>query len=227
MKPALACVLGAALGVALAAWHAQEGSALTHPGTVVASERVTLTVLPTIVPNTSQRMTIYGSVSSSKAGEQVTVQFKACGLYPRFRDAFETTTTAGGGYSFAQLRPFNLGVSGVFRAVSGDSVSAEVRVQQRASVSLRPLTGGRYWASAYGKNASFWHKYVLIQRFQRATGVWITMRRRVLTETVNANWVRTEAFRPVVPKGTRIRAVFPLSQARPCYLAGYSEIRTP
>jgi hypothetical protein len=187
---------------------------------------ITLVVQPTIYSETGQRMTIFGSVSSGRANQKVTIQFKACGLLPvQFRDAFETTTQAGGGYSLAELRPFNLGVSGVFRAVSGDDVSAEVRVQQRASVGLRPLTGGRFSASAYGKNASFWHRHVLIQRFARATGVWVTMRRLVLTETVNANWVRTPSFRPVVPKGTMIRAVFPLSQARPCYLAGYSEIR--
>jgi hypothetical protein len=192
---------------------------------VVAPGGVTLVVQPTIFSDSNQRMTIFGSVSSGRANEKVTIQFKACGLLPvQFRDAFETTTNAGGGFSLAELRPFNLGVSGVFRAVSGDQVSADVRVQQRASVSLRPLRGGRFWASAYGRNASFWHRYVLIQRFARARGVWITMRRLVLTETVNTNWYRTRAFRPVVPKGTSIRAVFPLSQARPCYLAGYSKL---
>jgi hypothetical protein len=189
---------------------------------VVAPSGISLVVLPTIISDTGQRMTIYGSVSSGKAGEMVTVQFKACGLYPiQFRDALETTTTAGGGYSFAQLRPFNLGVSGVFRAVSGDDVSAEVRVQQRASVNLRPRPGGRFEVWVWGK-VSFWRRYALLQRFDRSRGVWITVRRLILTEGLG----QTLPFRPAVPKGTQIRAVFPLSQARPCYLAGYSKIWT-
>jgi hypothetical protein len=35
---------------------------------------------------------------------------------------------------------------------------------------------------------------------------------------------KTLPFRPRVPKGTLIRAVLPLSQARPCYLAGYGPL---
>ncbi len=205
---------------------------------VVAPSGITLVVLPTIIRNSNERLTIYGSVSSAKADEKVAIQFKACGLYPlQFRDTFETTTRAGGGYSLAELRPFNRGVSGVFRAVSGDSVSAEVRVQQRAGVYLRILRGGRYQASV-SATLGFWRRYVLLQRFDRARGVWITLRRLVLTEQGGGSgpappfqtvtWVSTwtDPFRPAVPKGTSIRAVFPLSQARPCYLAGYSQIRT-
>lgn len=190
---------------------------------VVVPSGITLVVLPTTFSNTSQRMTVYGSVSTGKAGEKVTVQFKACGLYPiQFRDALETTTTAGGGYSFAELQPFNLGVSGVYRAVSGGDVSAEVRVRQRAAVYLRPLRrGARFEVAVWGK-MSFWRRYVLLQRFERRRGVWITVRRLVLTENLG----QTTPFRPGVPKGTQIRAVLPLSQARPCYLTGYSQIWT-
>jgi hypothetical protein len=171
-------------------------------------------------------MTIFGSVSSGKADEKVTIQFKACGLLPvRFRDAFETTTQTGGGFSLAELRPFNLGVSGVFRAVSGDDVSADVQVQQRASVALRPRTGGRFLVSVFGKTVSFWHRFVLLQRFDRPRGIWITIRRLRLTDEFGSGGgVATAAFRPAVPKRTSIRAVLPLSQARPCYLAGYSKL---
>jgi hypothetical protein len=190
---------------------------------VVAPSGVTLTVLPTLFTNSSQRMTVYGSVSSGKAGEKVTVQFKACGLYPiQFRDALETTTTAGGGYSFAELQPFNLGVSGAFRALSGNAVSEEVPVRQRASVYLyRHPTGKSYRVSVWGK-VSFWRRYVLLQRFERRRGVWITVRRLVLTEDLGG----TLPFRPGVSKGTRIRVTLPLSQARPCYLGASSQVWT-
>jgi hypothetical protein len=69
-----------------------------------------------------------------------------------------------------------------------------------------------------GGKVSFWRKFVLLQRFDRPRGVWITLRRVVITEDHGS----TLEFRPRVPRGTLIRAVLPLSQARPCYIAGVS-----
>jgi hypothetical protein len=205
---------------------------------VVAPSAVTLVVQPTVFRSTGERMTIFGSVSSGEAGKKVTIQFKACGLYPpQFRDVFETTTDSGGGYSLAGSdSPFNRGVGGVFRAVSGDSVSAEVRVQQRPFVRLRPLRRGRFEVGVSG-TVPFWRKYVVLERFDRRRGVWVKGRRLVLTEqgggggsappfqSVPSVNTASEPFRPMLPKGTTFRVVLPLSQARPCYLAGYSDIR--
>jgi hypothetical protein len=190
----------------------------TAGGHVVSQSGVTLVVQPTIVSIPDQRMTIFGSVDGGRAGQKVTIQFKACGLLPsQFRDAFETTTNASGRFSLEELRPFNLGVSGTYRAVAGGDVSTEVPVQQRARINLWPRNGGRFVVGVGGK-LSFWRRFVLLQRFERARGVWITLRRVVLTEHPG----HSLPFRPRVPKGTMIRAVFPLSQARPCYLAGVS-----
>jgi hypothetical protein len=212
-------LVGAALVLLAASGVGSVATASGRAGTDLGSQSgVTLVVQPTIVSTGDQRMTIFGSVDTRKAGEKVTIQFKACGLLPvRFRDAFETTTEAGGGFSLNQLRPFNLGVSGVYRAVAGDDISAEVAVRQRARVNLWPRDGGRFEVSVGGK-VSFWRRFVLLQRFERARGVWITLRRVVLTEDFGSSL----PFRPPVPKGTLIRAVFPLSQARPCYIAGAS-----
>jgi hypothetical protein len=202
---------------------------------VVAAAGITLVVQPTIIRDSSQRLTIYGSVASGKAGESVTVQFKGCGFYPSFRDAFETTTTAGGSFSFAQLQPFNRG-PGVFRAVSGDAVSTETAIRQLADVHLRYPRNGRTVASV-SAFASFWHKRVLLQRYDRRLGVWKTMRKLLLTEQGGGTTgpgipdyprpagYATEPFRPGVPKGTQVRVAVPLSVARPCYLAGVSETR--
>lgn len=206
-------------------------------GLVVVANGVTLVVSPRIFRNSSERVSIFGSVSSGKADEKVTIQFKQCGLLPlQFRDRLETTTREGGGFSFAELRPFAPGVSGVFRAVWGDSASAEVAVQQRASVYLQPAGGGRFEVSVSALQ-QFWRRQVLLQRLERRLGRWVTMRTLVLTEqlggagpappfaTSNPVTTKTKPFRPAVPKGTMIRAVFTHSQARPCYLAGYSQIR--
>jgi hypothetical protein len=215
-----ALIAGLAVAGLLASMAPAASDQMTPPRSVAAASALTLVVQPTIIRSTSDRMTIYGSVSSGKANEKVTVQFKACGLLPsQFRDAFETTTRAGGGFSLEELRPFNLGVSGVYRAVSGGEVSTEIRVQQRATVYMRRLSGGRFevWV---GAKVSVWRRFVLLQRFERRRGVWITMRRLVLTESPNY----TAPFRPRVPRGTLIRAVLPLSQSRPCYLAGYGPL---
>jgi hypothetical protein len=205
--------------VAVAALASTAAAAPASPEATLQGSGVTLVVQPTIIRTTSERMTIFGSVSNGEAGRKVTIQFKACGLLPlQFRDAFETTTRAGGGFSLEELRPFNRGVSGVYRAVSGGEVSEEIQVRQRAAVYMRPLARGRFevWVGA----GVVWRRFVLLQRFERRRGVWITMRRIVLAESPNY----TRPFRPRVPKGTQIRAVFPLSQARPCYLAGYGPI---
>ena len=215
-----AVIVGAAVAGVLASMAPAASDQMTLPRSVAASSDLTLAVQPTVIRSTSDRMTIFGSVSGGEAGKKVTIQFKACGLQPiQFRDAFETTTRAGGGFSLEELRPFNLGVSGVYRAVSGGEVSAEIRVQQRVAVYMRPLSRGRFQVWVGGK-VSFWRRFVLLQRFERRRGVWITMRRVVLTE----DYGRTAPFRLSVPKGTQLRAIMPLSQARPCYLAGYGPI---
>ena len=217
-----AVIVGAAVAAVLVFVATAAPQQVTLQRLAVAPTAVTLVVQPTIVRRTDERMTIFGSVSSGEAGKKVTVQFKACGLPPiQFRDAFETTTRAGGGFSLEELRPFNPGVSGVYRAVSAGEVSAEIRVQQRVAVYMRPLARGRFQVWVGGK-VSFWRRFVLIQRFERRRGVWITMRRLALTEDFAGG--HSVRFRPRVPKGTQIRAVFPLSEARPCYLAGYGPI---
>ena len=81
-----------------------------------------------------------------------------------------------------------------------------------------------------------WRRHVLLQRNVRGRG-WVTMRRLVLEEQLGGGGpappfqsvvrvsVVTAPFRPGVPKGTRLRAVFPIGQAKPCYLAGISQER--
>lgn len=201
---------------------------------VVAPSGITLSVHPRIL-SFSDRLNIFGSLSTGKGGEKVVVQFRACGVYPiQFRDVFETTTESGGGYSLGQM--LNRGVSGVFRAVSGDSVSATIPVYHRAFVFVRPLKRGRFEVGV-STVMPFWRRQALLQRYSPGRGGWVTLRRLVLTEQLGGGgpappfqsvvWVTvlTEPFRPGVPKGTRLRAVLPLAQAKPCYLAGVSEPR--
>jgi hypothetical protein len=68
-----------------------------------------------------------------------------------------------------------------------------------------------------------------IQRFDTKTRRWVTVKRVLLTETAGSGAQSdiastTDQFRVDVPKGTTLRATLPLSEARPCYLAGYSAL---
>ena len=190
---------------------------------VVSSERVTLFARPTVAG--SAGVELFGSVDNGKAGETVTIQAKDCGSqFFRLVDGAETRD--GGGWSTM----FYPGVNTTLRAVWNDEASAQIAIQQRARVSLIQRRMGREYYVAAGGRKSFWRKRVLVQR--RQGRVWKTVKTVVLTETSASKGYYSSRragaeFKISVPKGTFIRAVLPLSEARPCYLAGVSQtVRT-
>jgi hypothetical protein len=188
---------------------------------VVASERVTINVRPrTVVGN--RPVTLYGTVDSDREGEEVTIQAKDCGRAQFFTGVESVQTHAGGSWSLE----FNQGVSSTVRAVWRGEASAPVTVQARAWLQLRRLPASRTFEATVIAARQFWHKRVELQRLDRRLGKWTRVRSLLLTEQgafpgyrVIRTWTR---FTPPVPKGTLIRVVLPLSQARPCFLAGTS-----
>lgn len=193
------------------------GATAASAGGEQAADGVTLSVRPLVNPQM-----VWGSVANGRAGQTVTVQFKQCGLYPvEFRDVSEVTTVDGGGWS-AQL---GASTNGVFRAVAGDAVSNRVSVQQRADVRLSPRPPGRYGVEVVA-TLSYWRKRVLLQRFDRRSRTWLNMRKLVLDNQFGPGliWSTTDKFKVKLPKGTTIRAVLPLDQAKPCLIAGYSNV---
>jgi len=189
---------------------------------VVAPAAITITVRPTIYGRQGP-LVVSGSVTSGKANKKVTVQFKQCGLYPiQFRDVEELTTLEGGGWS----TELGIGANGVLRAVAGEDVSNEVKVQARADVRLSPTRSGRYQVNVVARS-SFWRKRVVIQKFDRARGGWVKLRTLVLADQGAAPgsvfvWSSTVKF--TLPKRITARAVLPLDQAKPCFIAGYSNL---
>ena len=188
----------------------------------VASDRVTLFARPTVAGWTTP-VTLFGSVDSGRGGETVSVQAKDCGSQ-FFKSEAEIETRDGGGWSIQ----FSSGINTVVRAVWNGSASAQVAIRQRQFVFLdRQRSGSGFRVGVSGKR-SFWHKKVVIQR--RQSRGWTTVKTVVLTDsrTASGSLSWTEAkFGLDVPKGTFVRAVLPLSQARPCYLAGVSRtVRT-
>ncbi len=179
-----------------------------------AADRVTFRARPTVVFST-QRVTLSGSVDNGRAGENVKIQAKDCGS-DFFRVVSGAITEAGGGWSTFYWLP---GPSTTLRAVWNDATSPEVRIQKRAGVTVRKRPGGRFEVSAFGRLV--WRKRVFVERFDSRLGTWQAVKTVVLTESEYSRWA-SATFTVRLPKGTLIRAVFPRSQAGPCYLTGTS-----
>jgi hypothetical protein len=168
--------------------------------------------------------------------EPVTVQFKECGRSPtRFRDAIEvpptliqTSPLVSTGNWAAVITPL---ANGSVRATIGPNVvSNEVRVLTRAHVWLAPTKSGRYRADVQAR-VSFRGKRVRIERYDRGRTGWVPLRTAVLSRTsgetsagIRYVWSRSDEFALKLPAGAKLRAVLPLSQAKPCYAAGSSEV---
>ncbi|MGH3132331.1 MAG: hypothetical protein ACRDNY_01060, partial [Gaiellaceae bacterium] len=107
--------------------------------------------------------------------------------------------------------------------------SSPIALQQAPLLRL-VRKSAREFEIGVGSQGHMWRKRVTIQR--RAGGAWTAVKGVLLTDTAYApglgsgTWTEAE-FRAQVPRGSVLRAVLPLSQARPCYLAGVSNtVRT-
>ena len=191
---------------------------------VVAPDQVTIAVRPTVAVRFDP-VRVYGSVANGKPGQKVTVQFRQCGLLPvQFRDSAEVTTSDGGGWTADADVP----TTGVFRAIVGEDVSGEVQVQKRADVRLSPTRFGSYRVDLVA-TTSFWHRRVTVERFDRKSRAWRAYKKLLFVDSGGAGdyvWSSTKAFSVKLPKKTALRATVSLAQAKPCYIAGVSNILT-
>jgi hypothetical protein len=202
-------------------WIAAAIAAVVVTPALAGASGVTISVQSSIL-RWGQQATLTGSIPSPTAEEKVVIEVKECGLPGAdFRSLAWAYTQAGGGWSL----DMGARVSSQYRAVWGDQKSATVKIQQRPYVTVVIRPGNR---GAVGVNAiyPFWGKRVSIQVFDRQTRVWKQVQSVKLTEQGGAGgYVWTSGkFRPKVPKNAQLRGVLPLSQAKPCYLAGYSAI---
>jgi hypothetical protein len=203
------------------AWIAAAIAAVAVTPALAGSSDVTISVQNSIV-RWGQQATLAGSIPSARAEEKVVIEVKECGLpNADYRSLAWVYTQAGGGWS----TDIGTRVTSQIRAVWGETKSANVKVQQRPYVTVVIRPGNR---GQVGVNAiyPFWGKRVSIQVFDKKTRVWKQVQTVKLTEQGGGGgYVWTSGkFRPKVPKDAQMRGVLPLSQAKPCYLAGYSAI---
>ena len=169
-------------------------------------------------------VTLYGSVDSRKADEEITIEGRECGQ-TEWRVATGAHSAQGGSWT-TQYAPT---ITTTVRAVWDGARSAPLTIQNRVWVQLNTRARsaqGFGFRVAVTSQLQMWKRYVVVQRYERRLGRWRDVKKVVLTETGAApgsSYIWTSAnFHVNVPAGTKIRATFPLSQARPCYLAGYS-----
>ncbi len=187
-----------------------------------AAETISISARPTIT-GAGDRVAVSGSIGSGRAEVDVTLEARYCDE-PTWREISATHTDQGGTW-YLEYVPL---ITQLIRAKGAGATSTEVKVQTRPTVSLGQRPPGMFFVNVNSQRG-FWRKRVSLQRFDRAKRVWREIRKVQLTETgappgVGYVWTGSEKVRVQVPKGTTLRAVLPLSQTKPCYLAGYSNL---
>ena len=194
--------------------------AVTGLASAAPQQQVTIGAQPRDLAR-DRRLTLYGSIPSPLAKQIVTLQARDCGQ-SSFHDVAKVPTSVGGRYSWEYFYP---GITADIRAVWKGQRSAPVRVRDRAFVELRRGPDGVYRVSVRAK-WPFKGKRAQLQRLTQ--GGWVTVRSVTLTKSgvpPGVSYVYSTGRVSVeVPARTLLRAVFPRAQARPCYLAGYSNM---
>jgi hypothetical protein len=178
---------------------------------VVAAARVTIALRPPIGSSATSQVTVFGTVDSGKPGESVTIQAKECDN--SFFRVYAGANTEAGGTWWTYIWP---AITMKLRAVWNGETSAEVTFQKRVFLGFRQLSKTRFRIGLGGTR--FVGKRAQVQRFDQRLGTWTTIRSVALGSSY-ATYVRLQ-----VPKGTRLRAILPDSQAAPCYLGGTSPV---
>ena len=189
-----------------------------------ADETISWTVRPLVV-RWDELVNASGTIGSGQAGQLVTIQLRVCDQQT-WRDVGEATTTNNGSWSV----DFLTRISGLLRATSGGATTDSVQLQQRPYVFFSQRRPGRFRAGVQAQR-QYWHRRMRIDRFDRARGAWVTVKRVLITKTEGDGGggmsdiaSTTDLFRINVPKGTNLRAVLPTEVGRPCYIAGFSPI---
>ena len=161
----------------------------------------------------------YASAARSTPAERArqSIEVKDCGQ-PSFRQVAGTTTGQGGEWAL-EYRPGSRRRCAPRGWGRGARRSRSSKGRRCHSQALRRTFRSAVWAKV-----PFWHKRVIVQR--RSGGAWKTLREVLLTDQqgtgADGGILSSATFHLRVPRGTLVRAVVPISQARPCYLAGVS-----
>jgi hypothetical protein len=184
-----------------------------------SAQRVTIFARPTTVGWTEAAL-LYGTAIGASPQDVLKIELKECGSTIH-RTLMEAHVLSGGGWS-APVAP---GVTSSVRAVWKRSASASVTIRQEAWVSLERRRSGSGLLVSVTSKRSLWRRVVEIQR--RSGGAWRTVKHVRLTDSVTSTGTVSASratFALEVPSGTRLRAVLPQGEAKPCYVRSVSRV---
>ncbi len=195
----------------------------TFRGTVTVTgqalaEAVTLTARPQILVYGS-KVTLTGTLSNQKVGENVDVLATACGLTAATKVTTVQTTT-GGAYS-AVVTPLK---NTVYTVRVKNTSSKGVTVKVRPRLRLGKVAPQRYSLRVFAAR-SVAGKYGTLQRYNGTLRRWVNVKRVLLRANstgVAPTVISSVSFRSTIPARLKIRVILPQLQVGSCYLPGIS-----
>jgi len=187
----------------------------THRATIVVKGAPPSLALAAATPISTfgDPVTLSGWVSNKKAGEAVTIWYRA---YPQPNFIQRTTilTGEGGTYSFIAspqiLTAYTASWKGAF------SPPASVEVHPKITLGVNNGWRVKVWGGR-----SFAGRAVQFQRLNPLSGQWVTLRKPLLDRTSSAH------IHYQLPKGiNRVRAAMSVNQAGAGYLGSFSRVVT-
>ena len=181
-----------------------------------AAQAPTIEANPLVVGALSQ-VALSGSTGAAKPGTTVYVEAKEC------RSSFfrvVAATQSGTGGAWATSAPAQ--ITTAYRVRVGRTYSRATLVRKRAVVTLTKLPNGRFFqVKTFGGASLIGHTV----RIERLTGNgWVLVQRAKLRQSDIFGVVETTVR--IKRPGLRLRAYITMEQARPCYVAGASNMIT-
>ncbi len=185
-----------------------------------AADTLTLAAKPQLVIY-GGNVTLSGTLSNQKVGENVDVLAKPCGQTAATKVTTVQTTT--GGAFTAVVRPLKNTLYTVkVKSTTSNAVSAKVRPKLR----LRKLAAHRYSLRVLASQ-SFAGRYGIFQRYNSTLGRWVTVKRVLLRANstgVAPTVISSVAFRSTIRTLLKVRVVLSQVQVGSCYRPGRSNV---
>jgi plastocyanin len=181
-----------------------------------AAESISLAAAPHLIAF-GAKVTLSGTLSSRKAGENADVLALPCGSSAAAK-ALTVQTTANGAFS-AVVQPL---VNTTYTVKVRNTTSSTATVSVRPKVAIGKIASHRYTVRVSAAQ-SLAGKYASFQRYNGTR--WISLKTVQLgasTAGVAPTVMSTATFRSTVKTGLRVRVVIGQAQVGNCYLSGIS-----
>jgi len=161
-----------------------------------------------------------GEIPSGRERERFVVEQRECGR------TWEPETTFFSGRGGRWQLDFYPTITTSYRVRWDGAVSRTLTVRVRPSVVVRESFPKGRLLVVVTATREFERRRAFVQRLDRRTGRWTTMKTLRFTDAGQAGQMRvTRGYVTVdVPRGTLVRALLPKTSVQPCYLAGYSNV---